>query len=146
MLQRKQSLWLLLAALLNSGVLYNSLWQPTFESDSFEAVRTNNYFDLLILGVTIIVLPLLAIFMFQNRKWQIRLVWLCISANLIFITDMLIRIHFSRTYLVFNHVRVDDGYYWTGSRLPVYAILFQIMAIIGIRKDEKLASSVDRLR
>jgi peptidoglycan/LPS O-acetylase OafA/YrhL len=137
MLQRKQSLWLLLAALLNSGVLYYSLWQPTFESDSFEAVRTNNYFDLLILGVTIIVLPLLAIFMFHNRKRKIRLVLLCTFTNVVFIADMLVNVHFSK---------VKDGNYGIGSVLPVAAIILLIIAISGIRKDEKLVRSVDRLR
>jgi len=137
MLRRKQSLWLLLAALLNVGVFNFSLWNPTYESDSFEAIRTNNYFDLLILGVTIIVLPLLAIFMFHNRKRKIRLVLLCTFTNVAFIADMLVNVHFSK---------VKVGNYGIGSVLPVAAIILLIIAISGIRKDEKLVSSLDRLR
>lgn len=50
---------------------------------------------------------------------------------------MLVNVHFSK---------VKDGNYGIGSVLPVAAIILLIIAISGIRKDEKLVRSVDRLR
>ena len=38
------------------------------------------------------------------------------------------------------------GSYWIGSVLPIISLVFLIMAIRGIRKDEKLVKSLDRLR
>ena len=40
----------------------------------------------------------------------------------------------------------SSGTYWIGSILPAMAFVFIIMAIFGIRRDEKLVKSVDRLR
>jgi len=39
-----------------------------------------------------------------------------------------------------------NGSYWIGAVLPVIALVFLILAIIGIRRDEKLVKSADRLR
>ena len=41
---------------------------------------------------------------------------------------------------------VTEGSYWVGAVLPVLSIVFLVLAISGIRRDEKLVRSTDRLR
>jgi len=50
MIQRKQSLWLLLAALLNSGVLFFDLYRMHDAATGVDtSFRTGNNFDLLLM-------------------------------------------------------------------------------------------------
>jgi len=45
-----------------------------------------------------------------------------------------------------NEVENLKAVYWIGFYLPVAAIAFQFLAMRGIKKDEALVKSVDRLR
>ncbi|GAA4462436.1 hypothetical protein GCM10023093_09040 [Nemorincola caseinilytica] len=138
MIQRKQSIWLLVAALLNSGVFFFDLYR----ADGIPPVRVADNFPSLLIALIMTALPLITIFMFRNRKRQARMTMVCVLDNSIFTSFMLSRI-----------TRLDNavpppvnGNYWIGAVLPVAAIIFLVLAAIGIRGDEKLVRSTDRLR
>ncbi len=142
MLQRKQSLWLLVASLLNAGVFYFDLYRYHVVengADVAKQVRVSDHYPSLLLALVMTLLPLVAIFMFRNRKRQMMLTFVSILAIGSFITMAM-----QRTKNL-NSVPTSESY-WIGSVLPVAALVFLFMALFGIRKDEKLVKSMDRLR
>lgn len=138
MIQRKQSIWLLLAALLSAGVFFFDLYR----TDGNSSLRVADNFPLLLVALVTTALPLITIFMFRNRKRQVRMAAMCLVAESSFISLMLASI--SRP--AENTTPAAGGSYWIGAVLPVVAMVFIVMAIVGIRKDEKLVRSTDRLR
>ncbi len=148
MIQRKQSLWLLVAALLNSGLLYFCLYKAHtlvngIDTETCMRVNGPNEFLLLLLTLVLIILPIVAIFLFKNRKQQRSLVYLNIVAVIGFIATLLM--HVANFNSQANPTPTTGGYAF-GSVLPVLSIIFLIMAIRGINKDQKLVKSLDRLR
>lgn len=142
MIQRKQSLWLLIAALLNAGVFYFGVYRYRIMEngvDTLKEVRVNDHFPSLLIALVMAILPLITIFMFGNRKRQIAMSFVSILAVCSFIAIAL-----QRTRNL-NALPSSESY-WVGAVLPVAAVVFLFMAIMGIRKDEKLVRSVDRLR
>lgn len=145
MIQRTQSLWLFLAALANSGVLLFDLYRThlmTNGVDTVMSVRVTEKFPFLLTALVIIVLPLIAIFMYKNRKRQRILSVLSIVFSFGFISTMLFNINKFNS----DNPTATNGTYWIGSVLPAAAIVFLFFAIKGINKDEKLVRSQDRLR
>ena len=145
MIQRKQSLWLLIAALLNAGVLYFDLYRIHMTVNGVDTswqLRVSDHYPSLILAVVMIFIPLVTIFLFKNRKQQIRMAVYSIVAEAAFIAALLMRV----SNLSKQDPPPTSGSYWIGSVLPVIALIFLLIAIIGIRRDEKLVKSVDRLR
>ena len=145
MIQRKQSLWLLIAALLNIGVLFLDLFrwhEPVNGVDTLQAIRAGNHFPTLLIVLVLVLLPVVNIFMFKTRKRQMNMVIFNILAICGFVALLLSRV---------SHTNKDipaslSGSYWIGAVLPVASLLFLILAIAGIRKDDKLVKSMDRLR
>jgi hypothetical protein len=96
----------------------------------------------LLLALVITVLPFVAIFMFGNRKRQKTITLLSMVFTIGFIALTLLRVS------SFNNgtSAPTNGSYWIGSVLPVVSVIFHFLALQGIRKDEKLIKSLDRLR
>jgi len=146
MIQRIQSLWLLLAGLVNAGLFYFDLYRIETNKNglkTIESIRTAgpDYLAFL-LGIVITVVPFIAIFMFKKRPTQRTLVLLNIVITIGFIAYTLMRVS-----NINNGTSAPvSGTYWIGSVLPVLSIIFMVMAVNGIRKDEKLVKSLDRLR
>lgn len=136
MIQRIQTLWLLLA----SACAFLSMKFPFFyiganqnvNSDQFNA--TTNMI-LLILTSILATLCLFTIFVFKQRKLQL---WLTILAIIISCLNI---------FLYFN-----DKKNYAGGGLALTSVfafvipLFLIFAARGIYKDQKLIRSMDRLR
>ncbi len=147
MIQRIQSVWLLLAALLNSGLFFFNIYsahQIVNGTDMLVNIRVNgpDEFLLMLLDLAIIVLPLFTLFRFKNRKQQRSLVGLCIVADISFTAVMLMHI---ANYTHQNPAPIN-GSYGIASVLPTIALVFLFLALKGINKDEKLVKSLDRLR
>ena len=147
MIQRKQSFWLFIAALLNAGVFYFDLYRYTVHAaangadatkDSPGHITVAGQFPLLLVAIIMTLLPLVSIFLFKKRRRQIGLAVVSILACVSFISLLLMYVaHLSNSL---------NGSYWIGSVLPVISIVFLFLAISGIARDEKLVKSVDRLR
>ena len=142
MIQRKQSLWLLVAALLNAGVFIFDLYRADVTVNGIadhKVLRVADHYPPLLIALVMTLLPVVTIFMFSNRKRQVGMSAVSMVGTLSFISMMLMRV---------KNISPAPaaGSYWIGAVLPVAAVIFIVMAIVGIRKDEKLVRSVDRLR
>lgn len=145
MIQRIQSVWLLVAALVSSGLFYFSVYKADTISNGVtvtEVLKATNHYPLLLVAIITVLLPLFAIFNFKDRKRQAGLTMLAILSNISFVTVAMMRIG-----NMSNATPAPaNASYMPGAVLPVVAIAFLIMAIRAIRKDEKLVKSLDRLR
>ncbi len=145
MIQRKQTIWLLLAALFNAGLFFFDLYRAHIMEnnvDTLKQINVSGHYPLLLMALVITALPLVAIFLFKNRKRQRAVTVFSVVAVVGFISVVMMRV----TNFAANHPTATNNTYWIGSVLPVISIVFLIMAIRGINKDEKLVKSQDRLR
>lgn len=136
MIQRIQTLYLLVVALI-SGVLpfVFSLWS-TEEGMVFYAQA-----DLTFLGAFILssCLAILSIFLYKNRKNQFVLNRLNILLNL-----FLLGFFVYRSLNLSGEIVISEK--GIGMLIPVFSIVFLVLANRAIKKDEDLVKSVDRLR
>jgi hypothetical protein len=136
MIQRIQSIWLLLAAVFAFLTFKLPFYQgAVLQADVKPAVDAQSTIWLTIVAALAGALAFINIFFFNNRSLQIRI---CIFG--IILTLVLIALCF-----------VEMSKFASGSLalscVIYFAILgFYIMALNGIRKDEKLIKSMDRLR
>ena len=143
MLQRIQTIYLILASAISGGLifvfsLWNTLKEQIFVLDLF-------FCELLMLRVipfmfiTSAVLSFVTIFLFKDRKLQFVLGRIIILINL-FLLALLI--YLSLTLPGETSVSKKG----IGMFLPILAILLLVLANKAIKKDEDLVKSVDRLR
>ncbi len=157
MIQRIQSVWLLLAALVLSGLflfpylnyidlvgLGKKLYVTgAYSAVNNEAIKQENYLMQTIVTVLLILLPIYTIFQYKNRKRQLQLIFIEIFLIVLFAVLLFFSAH-STLSLISQHFGAENigvGFFL----LPV-AIILLAMAIGAIRKDEKLIKSADRLR
>lgn len=145
MIQRKQSIWLLLAVLLNAAVFLGANF--SIETRIQNVLQTNKYTVLQHLPSTLfilaaIVLSLIAIFLFRKRPLQMKMCLIALLATMAycFINWMRIKEIFANNKMISNYS------FGSASITPYFAIVFILLACLGIRKDEKLVKSLDRLR
>lgn len=141
MIQRVQTIWLLLAAIAGFLITQIPLYTGTVAGEV-----TKNYTateSLLLFAVAIIgaLLAVIAIFLYKNRSTQMKFTALGIFVSIAFIALEVSKI----TEFEQSNGIVKGTYYW-GSLLPIAMVIFFILAAINIRKDNKLVKSLDRLR
>lgn len=141
MIQRIQTLWLLLVA----STAFATSRLTLFEGDLPNGTTLPfNFAGSLVLSIVIVALGLLALislFLFKNRKLQFKLS----VFGFIFSIGFL----FLEYYMVENFKSANNiltGSYQIGAVLPVVMIVFFFLAARGIYRDEKLIKSMDRLR
>ena len=138
MIQRLQSLWLLFAAGFDAVTFRFPFYKGDWSRDTIYQIvdldaRTTTWFT--ILTILSAALALITIFLFKNRKLQLRLTYLGI-----FITAVLLTLYF-----------IEVGHFNDGT-ISLWAIFYFailvcfILAARGILKDQKLIRSMDRLR
>ncbi|RQO30546.1 DUF4293 domain-containing protein [Taibaiella sp. KBW10] len=149
MIQRIQSVWLLLAGLAMAGMFYFNVYQssPTMEltAEALNSLRKitnikNDYLAIVLAGLSTII-SLVSIFMFKNRKRQIGLIWINILLSIGLLFWLFVGLN-----SFWNNYPGAQGNLWIGMFLPFITVFFLIFALRGIRKDEKLIKSLDRLR
>jgi len=135
MLQRIQTVYLLLAAIVSCGLIFVfSLW-TTEDLEVFAKDDTLSLVLFLLSGA----LSIIAIFRFKNRKSQFMLGRLNILLNLFLLGFFVYR----SLNLSGEAVVSEKG---IGMLLPIISIVCLVLANKGIKKDEDLVKSVDRLR
>lgn len=144
MIQRIQSVYLLISTILSGGLIFVfNLWKNEeginfFVMDSF---NTENVI-LKIMAVLFFVsaaFTLIAIFQFKKRQLQFVLGRLSILTNFILLG---IVVYFSQN--LSGEIKVSEK--GIGLLIPILSILFVVIANKAIKKDEELVKSVDRLR
>ncbi|WP_411894775.1 DUF4293 domain-containing protein [Winogradskyella sp. A2] len=136
MIQRIQTLYLILAAVVSAGLIFVfHLWT---NNEGAKVFALDNY---LFLGLFIgsALLSLISIFSFKNRKTQFVLGRLNIILNFI-----LLGIFVTQSLNLSGETNVSEK--GIGILLPVFSIVCLALANKAIKKDEDLVKSVDRLR
>ncbi|MFS4456107.1 DUF4293 domain-containing protein [Maribacter sp. 2304DJ31-5] len=136
MIQRIQSIYLVIVALI-SGVLtfFVNLWSDA----KGEKIYAGDDILISILFYASAILALWSIFFFKNRKNQFVLNRLNIILNL-----FLLGFFVYRSLNLSGEILVSEK--GIGMLIPVFSIVFLVLANRAIKKDEDLVKSVDRLR
>lgn len=131
MIQRIQSIYLLVATIAISLIAFN-VPIYTLNGRLFMAQDDTKMFILTIVGA---LFSLFCLFMFKNRKFQMKLIRLTI------LIQMIIGV---RLFMVFNKFEVvlNNNLLF----LFTFTLIALIMAYRGVKKDEDLVRSVDRIR
>ena len=144
MIQRIQTVYFLIATFLSGGLIFLvDLWKteedkPFFVMDSFSSG------DMMLISMSVLffvsaLLTFIAIFQFKNRQLQFVLGRLSILINFILLG---ILVYFTQNLSGEMQVSVKG----IGLLIPIFSIVFVVLANKAIKKDEELVKSVDRLR
>ena len=155
MLQRIQSIYLLAATVLMSLVLFLPLAEIAAGETGFYQVQSRGWYytegvagelamatwPVFILAFVLVLLPLVNIFLYRKRKLQLR-----ISVYSIILAFGLMGLVYY--YFVMGFRRLEDPAYVFRFPMvvPAMYIILIYLAFRGIRKDEILIRSLDRLR
>ena len=140
MIQRLQTLWLLVA----SALAFTTLKVPFFSGNimvenlnQFQRFTAMGNIFLMILTVAVGIAALITIFLYNDRKLQLKISILILTISLLTL------------FLFYLETKKFIPTDWSFNLTAAAAIaipVFLLMAIRGIYKDEKLIKSVDRLR
>ncbi|MBL7774339.1 MAG: DUF4293 family protein [Chitinophagaceae bacterium] len=149
-MQRKQSLWLLLAAiaiiltfLMPYGIHSVSAANTTLVTDTDLTAKSN--WILALLAGACAALAMFTIFLHQNRSLQKRMTLLLVLVSLLCGVYMIYDANLTTAGNKLVVGVLGSGLY-LGVLFPIISAGLAIMAYMGIRKDEKLIASMDRLR
>ena len=161
MIQRKQTLFLLfsiIALILTAIFPLADFYAKTPEaysyilkvfsfkpmSDAIASPYTIGFnISLIIIWIITLLLNTITIFLYKNRKLQMKLVSITIALLFAFIAV----IFFYYSPVIEKKLSVATEYVkCIGIYLPIVSFLFLVLAFRGINKDEKLVQSIDRLR
>jgi len=155
MLQRIQSIYLLLAG----AAIYSLFLFPlvhnvyvdnkpltimvtgVFQDVNGAQVHTQFFIALSVVTGIVGLLPLIIVFLYKNRKQQIIYCWitvLIICGHVFWMAQVL--------KSVMGSIEIDTHTWGIGLLLSSFSILFIILAVKAIQRDEKLVKSADRLR
>lgn len=138
MLQRVQSLWLLLAGVFAFLTIKFSIYNGTKLTNGiseYTPLSAGSNLILLILTVALGLLPLISIFLYKNRGMQIKLTLAALGVYII--------------CSIFYFTAIKNFTQGAPSFWSVFYFLIPLcllLAIRGIYKDQKLVKSIDRLR
>jgi len=135
MIQRIQTIYLLVVAILAGLGIYSPLW---VKNKLFVVKGFDNIY-ILSLFASVIVLSVLSIFLYNNRKLQFVLGRFNILINII-----LLGVFGYYTQTLSGETLVSEKE--IGLVIPFVSIVFLYLANTAIKKDEDLVKSVDRLR
>ena len=136
MIQRIQTIYLLISAIISGGLIFVFyLW--TNDQDIPIYAKDNLTYLLMFLGSAI--LSLISIFSFKKRQTQFVLGRLNIILNFILLGLFVYQLLKPSGE---SHIS-EKG---VGIFMPIFSIVFLVLANKAIKKDEDLVKSVDRLR
>lgn len=138
MIQRIQSVWLLLASIFDAVTFRFPFYVGDWQKDTAPAIIDLNAkltTPLTIVTVLTGVLAFVNIFLFNNRKLQLRLTYLGLL-----LSAVLLALYFLEIGNFYN----GDMALWCLFYFAVF--VFYLLAARGIRHDQKLIKSLDRLR
>lgn len=140
MIQRLQTLWLLFAAALAFATLKLSFFSGNLLVNNikqFQRFTAMSSIFLMILTVAVAIAALITIFLYKNRKQQLRI------SIVVFVISL---INVLLAYLQTKNFVAEEWSYDITSIVYIAIPVLLALAIRGIYKDEKLVKSADRLR
>jgi hypothetical protein len=136
MIQRIQSVWLLIASIVSFLTLKLSFYSGTYLTDNlYHQLNGTENLLLMIATIALGIITLITIFLFKNRIVQLRL---CLAAILV---DVLLIVLYFRSLKDFF-----KGDFAITAVLHGVIIAALILAARGINQDEKLIKDSNRLR
>jgi uncharacterized membrane protein len=140
MIQRIQSLWLLLSAICALAALKLSFYTGNINTEKQSVTQYHELNGLEniwlnILTIAVAVLCFTAIFLYKQRKLQQRI---CLIILLLEVLVMYVYYRLTKQFVV--------GTFSIGAILQPTLMISVILALLGIRKDERIISESDRLR
>jgi hypothetical protein len=136
MIQRIQSVWLLIASIVSFLTLKLSFYSGTYLTDNlYHQLNGTENLLLMIATIALGIITLITIFLFKNRIVQLRL---CLAAILV---DVLLIVLYFRSLKDFS-----KGDFAITAVLHGVIIAALILAARGINQDEKLIKDSNRLR
>ena len=135
MLQRVQTIWLLLATACGFATLKTSFFIGSISTEPASHLTAMSNLLLMILTIVAATVALVTIFLYKNRALQLKLVLSTIGLNI-----PILALYF----IEMNKYAVGGLALWAVIVIAVPVLL--VMAAVGIYKDEKLVKSTDRLR
>ena len=142
MIQRIQSIWLLLAA----AAAFLTLRFPFYTGEmpatdvippGYHTVTGQSSILLTILSAGVGLAALISIFLHKNRKMQFRIVMLTLLVSVVNLVLF---------YLETKNFVAGKGNFSLSAAFALSVPVFLILALRGIKKDDKLVKSLDRLR
>lgn len=141
MIQRIQSVWLLLAAAAAFLTLKLSFYSgniiPAGQPKKFEALTAQSNLLLLILSALVGLAALVSIFLYKDRKLQLKLIFLALGVSIV---------NLILFYLQTQKFVPGEGNFDLTAVVALIIPVLLIMAIRGIYRDQKLVKSLERLR
>ena len=142
MIQRIQSIYLAVATIILSLAAFlpvpfaYSGTNPLFYNISFDATKTS---ALVLGGLTILaaIVALANIFLFRNRKLQLKI---CTLTSLLLLLMIV-----AGAYFLLSDTHTPDQP-WAGTAFPLLGYISNWLARRNINADQKLVESADRLR
>ena len=138
MIQRIQSIYLLLTTL--CSVLFLSMKMFVFRNETTIVGSEEMIMPLVILLVLAATISFITIFLYKKRKLQLKL-----SMVLLILSIILLLAVASYAFLLSGKYNAQLQFR-VNLIFPVLVLIFSILAHRGIKKDEKLVKSYDRLR
>ncbi len=156
MIQRIQSFWLFLATTIIFSLLLFPYLQllntdgtataikvtGVYQNINGQGVKTQEFLALTIITVLMGMLPFLVIFQYKNRRRQLFAIYIIIAL----IVGYALWMYKTAMDVIGDSVELTYRNYGIGVLLPVLAIVFLLLAVRGIRHDDKLIRSSERLR
>lgn len=141
MIQRKQSVYLLLGALsIVSMFFFDGIWESPAADTLIWYVPS-----VLIAGIVVVLVAIVAIFLYKDRKRQQKVVVAAQVLTLIFMVIL-----YGGLFLTDLAAQIQEGVFGRvgliGLVLPIVAYVFFYLARRGIQSDIALVRSMDRLR
>jgi hypothetical protein len=139
MLQRIQTIWLLLSA--TCGLLtfkyafFSGNLIDEHQTKVFQELNSGSSILILLVSALVIIFSLIALLLYKNRKLQLRV-------NLVAIILSILNI----LLYYLQAKKFTEGNYNLTAILAIAIPVLLILAARGIYKDEKLVKSLDRLR
>lgn len=154
MIQRIQTIFLLITALLMGIASFFPLIEIVGKNDIVQVLYSwgigtefekTSYPTWGILTFSIIgfFMPVINIFLYKKRKLQIKIGWLTVATIVIYyITTAVYFLYYMKTIVSGSMIPSCQF----ALVLPFIALIFNILAILRIKKDEKLVKSLNRIR
>ncbi|PZP49023.1 MAG: hypothetical protein DI598_08835 [Pseudopedobacter saltans] len=134
MIQRIQSVWLLLAAIFAILSINQTFFMGSELGQPATFLKGSSDMFILVMTIVLAAVSFIAIFMFKNRNKQI---WMVVFALVLSI--FLIVIYLMKIKDLLGNISLTSIFVFI---IPI----FLLFAIRGIARDKKLIKSVDRLR
>lgn len=145
MIQRIQTVYLLLAAIAGGATWFFNLWRAKLVNNTYSYFSGQSSYLYFVLMMIIVALALVCIFLFKKRPLQFRLTVLNIFLSIGVVALQYVKIK-SEAQSLQDARMLDSSTYLPAAFLPIIIVVLLFLAARGIYKDERLVKSLNRLR